>query len=388
MPPKNLLRSLVIVGALLGIRVDAVTRLASADGQFWDIQDTSSWAQDSGGIATGGRANPFNGFGYLKLAACGAPPAARARAQPIPARLRPRTRRRRALRLDHAGARRRRRRRARDLRAEGHELSSLRRPLHQHDSASRASSTSPGAAPPARSRTAATSPSPRRPTAIAGSISTDTFVTVMQNAREVADPMRGPVGPRAVRARAGLASRRAADGDRRHVRRSVRRHLARLRSRAHRLRLHAHARARPDRRADDLRRQGPERDLRSRAAASRSRCGTASSRRNLRRRTRGPTEDSGGGIRDRAVTETARRLVAAPDLRGLTPRQRAADRQLASRPRRTPAAPFTVVEKTAPQIAGRADARRRDDGRRRPRVPGAAVDSRPSRPGAAIDAGA
>ena len=27
----------------------------------------SAWAQDSGGIATGGRSNPFNGFGYLKL---------------------------------------------------------------------------------------------------------------------------------------------------------------------------------------------------------------------------------------------------------------------------------------------------------------------------------
>lgn len=45
----------------------AVTRVPSADGQFWDIQDTSPWSQDSGGIATGGRANPFNGFGYLKL---------------------------------------------------------------------------------------------------------------------------------------------------------------------------------------------------------------------------------------------------------------------------------------------------------------------------------
>src|SRR4051812_25062543 len=45
----------------------AVTHMASADGQFWDIQDTSAWAQDSGGIATGGRSNPFNGFGYLKL---------------------------------------------------------------------------------------------------------------------------------------------------------------------------------------------------------------------------------------------------------------------------------------------------------------------------------
>jgi amidase len=46
---------------------NAVTHLPSADGQFWDIQDTSAWAQDSGGIATGGRSNPFNGFGYLKL---------------------------------------------------------------------------------------------------------------------------------------------------------------------------------------------------------------------------------------------------------------------------------------------------------------------------------
>jgi amidase len=45
----------------------AVTRVSSADGQFWDIQDTSAWGQDSGGIATGGRAFPFNGFGYLKL---------------------------------------------------------------------------------------------------------------------------------------------------------------------------------------------------------------------------------------------------------------------------------------------------------------------------------
>jgi amidase len=47
--------------------VYAVTPLPSADGQFWDIQDPSAWAQDSGGIATGGRSNPFNGFGYLKL---------------------------------------------------------------------------------------------------------------------------------------------------------------------------------------------------------------------------------------------------------------------------------------------------------------------------------
>jgi Asp-tRNA(Asn)/Glu-tRNA(Gln) amidotransferase A subunit family amidase len=58
---------LAIVFALFTLSTHAVTRAGSADGQFWDIQDTSPWSQDSGGIATGGRANPFNGFGYLKL---------------------------------------------------------------------------------------------------------------------------------------------------------------------------------------------------------------------------------------------------------------------------------------------------------------------------------
>ena len=61
---------LAIACAALGIvPAGAVTPLPSADGQFWDVQDTSPWAQDSGGIATGGAANPFNGFGYLKLEA-------------------------------------------------------------------------------------------------------------------------------------------------------------------------------------------------------------------------------------------------------------------------------------------------------------------------------
>ncbi len=59
--------ALAIVMTLTTVRTAAVTRAGSADGQFWDIQDTSPWSQDSGGIATGGRANPFNGFGYLKL---------------------------------------------------------------------------------------------------------------------------------------------------------------------------------------------------------------------------------------------------------------------------------------------------------------------------------
>ena len=62
---KGLIVATLAVAAVA--HVHAVTRVPSADGQFWDIQDTSPWAQDSGGIATGGRANPFNGFGYLKL---------------------------------------------------------------------------------------------------------------------------------------------------------------------------------------------------------------------------------------------------------------------------------------------------------------------------------
>ena len=71
------------------------------------------------------------------------------------------------------------------------------------------------------------------------------------------------------------------------------------------------------------------------------------------------------------VTETARRLVAAPDVRGLTPRQRA---EIVNWRVGTgaPPPPFSVVEKTAPQIAGCADARRDDVGGHRPRVSGAA----------------
>jgi amidase len=64
-PPRWLCVTTIVTALVL--RAGAVTRLPSADGQYWDIQDTSAWSQDSGGIATGGRANPFNGFGYLKL---------------------------------------------------------------------------------------------------------------------------------------------------------------------------------------------------------------------------------------------------------------------------------------------------------------------------------
>jgi amidase len=64
---RNAFCCLAIAIVVGGFSLDAVTRLPSSDGQFWDIQDTSPWGQDSGGIATGGRANPFNGFGYLKI---------------------------------------------------------------------------------------------------------------------------------------------------------------------------------------------------------------------------------------------------------------------------------------------------------------------------------
>ena len=47
-----------ILSAATAASLHAVIRLPSADGQFWDIQDTSTWAQDSGGIATGGKNLP------------------------------------------------------------------------------------------------------------------------------------------------------------------------------------------------------------------------------------------------------------------------------------------------------------------------------------------
>ena len=122
-------RHLLLAGCaalLMVAHSGAVSPLPSADGQFWDIQDTSPWAQDSGGIATGGRANPFNGFGYLKLQVgrTGATPSA---TNLYLNGLRPGARRRRAfdsitpvLRDGIVVV-------ARDLRAEGHELSPLPR---------------------------------------------------------------------------------------------------------------------------------------------------------------------------------------------------------------------------------------------------------------------
>ena len=182
-----------IVALVTTLRLVAVTRLKSADGQFWDIQDTSTWAQDSGGIATGGRANPFNGFGYLKLQVR-RPDGGRPRAQPVPDGLRPRARRRRAVRLHHPGL---------PGTASSSRARSSRRGTRTTCATSTASPTSPtrpassrwrGAARPGafedggRVAVATTSSGDRRIEP------GDTFVTVMQNAKGVDDPMSGPSG--------------------------------------------------------------------------------------------------------------------------------------------------------------------------------------------------
>jgi amidase len=167
-------------------RTAAVTPLPSADGQFWDVQDTSPWAQDSGGIATGGRAHPFNGFGYLKLLTSAGGPAVHLRGFGL----------------------------ARD----GERLDSITPVLQDGVLVARAlyapkdtqylryvdTFTNPGEVPRTvkvawggatgayedggRVAVAVTSSGDRRVDAA------DTFVTVMQNARGVADPSAGPSG--------------------------------------------------------------------------------------------------------------------------------------------------------------------------------------------------
>ena len=181
----------------------AVTPLPSADGQFWDIQDTSPWAQDSGGIATGGRANPFNGFGYLKLQVG----TRRAPRQPWP------TSTCTGFGLAHDGAER-----FDSITPVLHDGIVVSRAIYapkdtsylryfdsftnsEHRAARRA--RWPGAARPARSTTADEWRwrSPRAATARIDPA--DPFVTVMQNARGVARPDAGAVGTRALGARAG-----------------------------------------------------------------------------------------------------------------------------------------------------------------------------------------
>ena len=351
MPPKNLLRSLVIVGALLGIRVAAVTHLASADGQFWDIQDTSPWAQDSGGIATGGRANPFNGFGYLKIRVRAGGPAVQS-ALVANEYLR-------GFGLSHDGAERFDSITpvvtggvaiARGIYApkDTNYLRYLDR-FTNTTRALRAIDVAWGGASGVFSdggkvTVAATSSGDRRIDL------TDTFVTVMQNAREVLDPARGPSGhgPSAHVLGSNVAGRLTAIGD-------------------------MYANPFADR--------YPGYDPAHIGYVFTLRLAPGQTVALMTFVVKGLSEmyDPRGGfpipIRDgivapkfsdpysapdlrvpaagteiAKVTETARRLVAAPDLRGLTSRQRAeiVNWRVGTG---TPASPFTVVEKTAPQIA-------------------------------------
>ena len=337
------------VGAavLLALPLGAVTRLPSADGQFWDVQDTSPWAQDSGGIATGGRANPFNGFGYLKL--------------------RVRTRGGETLVPDEY------------LRGFG----------LAHDGAERFDSITPvlaGGIAVARAIDAPQDTNYLRyvdrftntaadarivdvawggasgvfedggPVAVAATSNgdrtidlTDTFVTVMQNARHAADPMRGPSG----------------HGPSAHVLGS---HAAGLLT------------AVGDMYADPFTNRWPGYDPAHIGYVFTLTIEPGQTLALMTFVVKGLSEvyDPRGGfpvpIRDgivapkyaapyagadakipaagseiARVTETARRLVAAPDIRGLTPRQRAeiANWRVAAS---APVTSFSVTEKTAPQI--------------------------------------
>jgi hypothetical protein len=257
---RRLAWSLAATVALATLRLEAVARLASADGQFWDIQDTSSWSQDSGGIATGGRAYPFNGFGYLKI----------------------RVRTGSGVEL------------VPNQYLTGFGLA--------HDGAERVDSITPVVAAGIVIGRAIFAPKEsnylRYLDRYTNAAAEDRLVDVAWGGASGAFEDGGPVavattsngdrridladlrdgdaeraarertGARAVRSRS-VGSRswipcgRSADWRRRHVRESVHRSVARLRSRAHRVRVHAHDQTRPDGGVDDVRREGPERSLRS-----------------------------------------------------------------------------------------------------------------------------
>ena len=387
MPPKNLLRSLVLVSALLGIRVAAVTRLASADGQFWDIQDTSPWAQDSGGIATGGRANPFNGFGYLKIRVRAGGPALRARSSRTNTC---------AASGSHTTAPSASTRSRRWSRAASSFRARIYAPKDTNylryldrftntTQAVRAIDVAWGGAAGAFSdggqvTVAATSSGDRRIDL------TDTFVTVMQNAREVPDPARGPSG----------------HGPSAHV-------------------LGSHAAGQltaiGDMYANPFIDRYPGYDPAHIGYVFTLRIAPGQTVALMTFVVKGLSEiyDPRGGfpipIRDGIVAPKFSEPYASPDARdsGARIRNREGDRDRTPSRRRTRPArpdcqaarrrsstgasarahrhrPSRVVEKTAPQIAGCAHARRGDDGGHRLRVPDAALDSRPSRAGASIDA--
>ena len=240
--PGGLAVGVVLASFALG-HLDAVTNVPSSDGQFWDIQDTSPWAQDSGGIATGGRANPFNGFGYLKLQVRASErDAARATTSTCSgfglhhdgAR---------TLRFDHAAAGRRHPRVARH-----HDR---RRPIYLRYFDSFTNVADEDRVVEVAWGGAAGAYDDGGQVAVATTSSGDRRIDPADALRDgdaERATRRGPdaravrpwtVGARARHRSAGVLTRR-----RRHVRRSVRRHVARVRSGAHRLRLHAPAAAR------------------------------------------------------------------------------------------------------------------------------------------------
>ncbi len=268
------LRSLgaIAIVAALAIRTTAVTRLASADGQFWDIQDTSPWSQDSGGIATGGRANPFNGFGYLKIRVRTGGGVTLVPNQYLT-----------GFGLAHDGSDR---------------FDSITPVLHGDVIVSRAL-FAPADADYLRyvdsyTNTAADD----RMIDVAwggaagafedgGPVDGGRFIERQPDDRpdrylrhgHAECEARGRSGARSLRpwsvgACPGFARGGPVDGGRRHVRRPVREPVAWLRSRAHRLCVHADRASGPDRLADDVRREGAERGLRSarRVPDSTSRC--------------------------------------------------------------------------------------------------------------------
>ena len=152
------------------------------------------------------------------------------------------------------------------------------------------------------------------------------FVTVMQNAQRVGRPDARSVGPRSVGARARHRRPPALlTPNRRHVRRSVHRRLARLRSGAHRLRLHASPSS-PGSTVSLMTFvvKGLSEIYDPRGGFPISIARRARRAEELGAVTRGPAPSiPAAGSQIARVTDVARRLVADPDLRGLTPRQRA-----------------------------------------------------------------
>ena len=326
----------------------AVTRIISADGEYWDIQDTSPWSQDSGGIATGGRALPFNGFGYLKL----------------------QVRRRdssfivRNLYLTRFG-----------LASDGASRFDSITPLVAGDIVVARAVYAPPDASYLRyfdSFTNASDEERRLEIAWGGAVgaydegglaaiaatssgdraidATDTFVTMMQNAKRVADPMRGPSGhgpsahvlgtARGVFARAGDMyanpfEDRYPGFDPAHVA-----YIFTLTLRPRETRALVTFVVKGLSELYDPRAQGAVRIRDGVVPEAPTRSGAVSV--------------PAAGAEIARVTEDARRLVASPDLRGLTPLQRSQIANWGAPAARGEAAAsssgFSVVEKTAEQI--------------------------------------